>query len=57
MKEIKGNSSNSVRDEEIPVDILLTEVFVRQLNRLLVAYVSASAGTILLERLVSLISI
>ncbi|WOH14277.1 hypothetical protein DCAR_0933796 [Daucus carota subsp. sativus] len=29
MKEIKGNSSNSVRDEEIPVDILLTEVFVR----------------------------
>ena len=29
MKKIKGNTSNSVRDEEIPVDILLTEVFVR----------------------------
>nr|XP_017224922.1 PREDICTED: F-box/kelch-repeat protein At3g23880-like [Daucus carota subsp. sativus] len=29
MKKIKGNTSNSDRDEEIPVDILLTEVFVR----------------------------
>ncbi|XP_017224928.2 F-box/kelch-repeat protein At3g23880-like [Daucus carota subsp. sativus] len=29
MKKIKGSTSNSDRNEEIPVDILLTEVFVR----------------------------